>query len=300
MLGRSPVAVMVLTVAVLALSAAPASAQVEGTADQAQARVDFPVYEITRRLGLPAFYKVEVPGSHPGCSGDVQSVRAELRRGKLLRIGRRWISMRQADSGCAVAAVGKRVRRVMIFGRRVTVRRYCAASMIDSCKGQPAERVYTMSFSLRAGSQRTFFAVSASRFSLRAMLRAVRSLRRVDLTRPVVHLTSFRSPDGEFWCGVPGPGGALPGQAFCVGLSPHRHGTVSEDGSVHLCNRAPCLPNFDAEAPKLADGQASAGGPFTCLAQAGAVTCTITEGEHAGKGFRIDASGAVEVSPAPG
>jgi hypothetical protein len=57
-----------------------------------------------------------------------------------------------------------------------------------------------------------------------------------------------------------------------------------------------CLPNFDQDPPRLADGQASELSGFRCLAQ-GAVTCTLTKGEHAGKGFGIDVSAVVEVSP---
>ena len=302
MLPRTPVAVMMLTAATIALLPASASARVEGTADQAQARVEFPVYEFTRTLGLPAFYGYVGDEGFKICDdGVAQVVRGELRRGSALRIGRRWISMRQTSERCAVETLGKHVRRVRLFGRSVIVGRHCVGRMVSSCKGQPASRrVHDMVFSRRSGSERTYFAVSASAMSIRAMLRAVRSLRRVDLARAVVHLTSFRSPDGNAWCGVAAPGDVLQDTAFCVWRDPHRHGTVSKDGTVDLCNQAPCLPNFDAKAPKLAEGQASAGFGFSCLAQAGAVTCTLTEGEHAGKGFRIDASGAVEVSPAPG
>jgi hypothetical protein len=296
--GRTPVAVMVLLVAAVALPSAPASAQVaDGTADQAQAASDFPVYEITRRLGLPPYYTAEFLEDHPGCSRDVQAVHVELRRGSQLTNGRRWIAMRQADARCAVGAVGQRVRTVRIFGRRVTVRRYCAGYMVDSCKGQPASRrVHTMLFSLRAGSERTFIALSASRLSIRAMLRAVRSLRHVDLSRPVVHLTGFRSPDGNVWCTILMQDG---GNAFCGTRAADRYGRVRSDGRVVLCDQGTggCVQNWDFEAPLLAEGQASALHGFSCLARGGAVTCTLTEGEHAGKGFRIDASGVVEVSP---
>jgi hypothetical protein len=165
-----------------------------------------------------------------------------------------------------------------------------------------SRRVHTMTFSLGAGSERTFFALSASRMSIRAMLRAVRSLRRVDLSRPVVQLTSFLSSDGNAWWGIPGPGGVFTDSAFCVTFEPFRDAMVFEDGHVDLCDQEPggCIPNFDQDAPRLADGQASELSGFRCLAQGGAVTCTLTKGEHAGTGFRIDASGVVEVSaPAP-
>jgi hypothetical protein len=306
--GRSPVAgfsyTLALTVAAVVLSAAPAAATDAGreeTADQAQALSAFPVYTVTRAAGLPAYYETEVLEDHVFCDADVvRTVAVELRRGKLLTNGRRWIAMRQTDDRCAVGAVGKRVRTVRIFGRRVVVRRYCFGYMVNTCKGQPvSHRVHTMTFSLRAGSQRTFFALSASRMSIRAMLRAVRSLRRVDLSRPVVQLTSFLSPDGNAWCGVPGPGGVFPDAAFCVTFQPFRDGIVGKDGHVDLCDQDPagCIPNFDQDAPRLADGQASELSGFRCVAQGVAVTCTLTKGEHAGKGFRIDTSAVVEVSP---
>jgi hypothetical protein len=293
--GRSPVAGLILSVAV-AFSAAPASAQApEGTADEAQAASDFPVYAFTRRLGLPAYYGAQVLEDHPGCSGDVQAVAVQLRRGDIT-FGQRWITMRQAASRCALDDVGgKRVRRVRILGRRVTVRYYCWARMVDSCKGRPAETIYTMTFSLRDGGQRTFIELSA-RLSIRQLLRAVRSLRRVDLSRPVLALENFRSPDGNTWCTIAAHDGSY---AFCGTRAVDRSGRVISDGMVVLCDQATggCVQNWDFEAPLLAEGQASERAGYRCLAQAGAVTCTRTESEHVGKGFRIDANGVVEVSP---
>jgi hypothetical protein len=302
MLGRTPVAVMALTVAAVAFAPASASAQGrEETADQAQALSEFPVYTVTRAAGLPAYYSTEVLEDHPFCEDEVvRGVHVELRRGKLLRFGRRWIAMRQTDERCAVGTVGKPVRRVRLFGKRVMVRRHCLGRQVTSCKGMPvSRRVHTAVFSIRAGAERTWLAVSASNMSVRAFVRAMRSLRAVDLTRPVVQLTSFLGADGNAWCGVPGPGAVSDDLAFCVWRDPFRHGMVSEDGSVDLCNQAPCLPNFDVDAPQLTAGQVSEGPGFRCEVQAAAVTCTITGGEHAGKGFTIDASGAVEVT-APG
>ena len=301
--GRTPAAVLVLTVAAVALSAAPAPAQFEGTADQAQARSDFPVYEITRRLGLPASYGTGVLEDHPGCSGEVQTVAAELRRGPVA-MGRRWITMRQANSRCAVAAAGKRVRRVRVFGRRVMVRYYCWARMVDSCKGRPAETIYTMTFSLRDSGQRTFIELSA-RLSVRAMLRAVRSLRRVDLSRPVVALNHFRSPDGRILCSIydyDEPDGRY---AFCAtggelnSSDPSRSARVSPDGTLELCDQDPfgCIHQWDSSAPLLAAGQTARFGRFTCTEQAGAITCTVADDEHAGKGFRIDLAGVAAISP---
>ena len=296
--GRSPVAGLVLAVAALAAAPASASAQVEGTADQAQARSGFPVYEITRQLGLPSFYRVEALQDNAGCDGDAEAVRAQLRRGREVRMGRNWLSMYQGNSRCVGHVSGyRRVRRVMVLGQRVTVRRYCQAPPVDSCAGFPAERVYTMRFSLRAGGQRTFISLSAGRISLRAVLRAVRSLRRVDLSRPVVALTDFRSPDGGIFCMMrdeePSP------YAACIDFDPHRSAYLGPDGTVDLCDQDPlgCIPQFDVSAPRLQAGQSSRFGQFTCAEAAGAITCTVADGEHAGKGFRIDANGVAAVSP---
>jgi hypothetical protein len=74
---------------------------------------------------------------------------------------------------------------------------------------------------------------------------------------------------------------------------------VFKDGLVELCDQDPygCTSNFDSDAPRLADGQASTLSGFRCVAQGVAVTCTLTKGEHAGAGFRIDANAVVAVSP---
>lgn len=301
--GRSPVAALSLIVALACAAALPAAASAQRqTADQAQALSPFPVYTVTRPAGLPAHYETEVLEDFPFCDADVvRAVGVELRRGKLLTNGRRWIAMRQAEDRCAAhSTVGKRVRTVRLFGRRVVVRRYCFGYMVNTCKGQPvSHRVHTMNFSLRAGSERTFFALSASRMSIRAMLRAVRSLRRVDLTRPVVELSEFMSPDEAIFCQIQDT--TEPHFTWCVMHEPFRSGTVGADGSVDVCNMDPngCIPGGGSGVPVLHPGQTSRLAGFACTAEAVAITCTIAKGEHAGKGFRIDASGVVEVSPAP-
>jgi hypothetical protein len=300
--GRSPVAAFSLILALACAAALPAVASAQGgeqTADQAQALSPFPVYTVTRPAGLPAHYETELLENHLSCEPDVvHAVGVELRRGRLLTNGRRWIAMRQAEDRCAVGAVGKRVRTVRLFGRRVVVRRYCFGYMVNTCKGQPvSHRVHTMIFSLRAGSQRTFFALSASRMSIRAMLRAVRSLRRVDLSRPVVQLREFMSPDQAIFCQIWDT--TEPHYTWCVMRQPFRSGIVDADGSVDVCNMDPngCIPGGGSGVPVLRPGQTSRLAGFACTAEAVAITCTIAKGEHAGKGFRIDANAAVEVSP---
>jgi hypothetical protein len=299
--GRSPVAAFSLIVALACASALPAAASAQGgevTADQAQAFAAFPVYTVTRPAGLPAHYQTEVD-VFPFCDADgVRAVRVELRRGKLLTNGRRWISMRQAEDRCAArGSVGKRVRTVRLFGRRVVVRRWCFGHMVNSCKGQPvSHRVHGITFSLRAGSERTFFSLDAS-MSIRAMLRAVRSLRRVDLSRPVVQLREFMSPDQAIFCQIWND--TKPHFTWCVMGEPFRSGSVSADGSVDVCNMDPngCIPGGGSGVPVLSAGQTSRLAGFTCTAEAAAITCTVAKGEHAGNGFRIDANAAVELSP---
>jgi hypothetical protein len=300
--GRSPVAVFSLIAALACAAALPAVASAQAgevTADTAQAFAAFPVYTVTRPAGLTAHYETEVLEDEVPCAADVvRTVRVELRRGKLLTNGRRWITMRQADRRCAVpGSVGKRVRTVRIFGRRVVVRRWCFGYMVNSCKGQPvSHRVHAITFSLRHGSQRTFFSLDAS-MSIRAMLRAVRSLRRVDLTRPVVELREFMSPDQKIFCQI--ENATKPPFTWCVMGNPFRSGAVDADGAVSVCNQDPngCIPGGGSGVPALSAGQTSRLGVFSCTAEAVAITCTVAKGAHKGTGFRIAADGATVVSP---
>jgi hypothetical protein len=297
--GRSPVAAFSLIVALACAAALPAVASAQAgevNADQAQAFAPFPVYTVTRPAGLPAHYRTEVLEDHPFCEGHVvHAVEVDLGRYKLSR-AQRWIGMRQTDDRCAVhGTVGKPVRTVKLFGRRVVVRRWCLQPRVTTCKGQPvSHRVHTIKFSLRAGSERTFFYLDATRMSIRAMLRAVRSLRRVDLTRPVVSLRDFMSPDQAIFCQI-----SDTTYTWCVISQPFRSGSVNADGSVFVCNMDPngCIPGGGSGAPVLHAGQTSRLAGFACTAEAAAITCTVAKGAHAGHGFRIDANGAVEVSP---
>jgi hypothetical protein len=300
--GRSPVAALSLIVVLSCAAALPAAASAQAgevTADQAQAFAPFPVYTVTRPAGLPAHYRTDVLEDHPFCDADVvHAVEVELRRYKLSR-AQRWIGMRQTDDPCAVhGTVGKPVRTVKLFGRRVVVRRWCLQHRVTTCKGQPvSHRVHTIKFSLRAGSERTFFYLDATRMSIRAMLRAVRSLRRVDLTRPVVSLREFMSPDQAIFCQISDT--SKPHFTWCVISQPFRSGIVNADGSVDVCNMDPngCIPGGGSGVPVLHPGQTSRLAGFACTAEAAAITCTVAKGAHAGHGFRIDANGAVEVSP---
>jgi hypothetical protein len=152
---------------------------------------------------------------------------------------------------------------------------------------------------LRADGRRVRVDMVAGRMPLSLALRAFRSVRRVDVTRPVVELMSFRSPDGTIWCRIGSPD-AVSERAYCATLDTDRSGHVSKDGTVELCDKGPfgCRQNWDFSSPRLAVGQTSALNGFACLATlAGHVRCTLTEGEHAGKGFSIEAASVSEVSP---
>jgi hypothetical protein len=295
--GRSPVAAFSLIVALACAAALPASASAQGgevSADTAQAFAPFPVYTVTRPAGLPAHYRTEVLEDFPFCDADVvRAVRVQLRRGKMRNNARRFIGMLQTDDRCVVhGTVGQPVRTVTLFGRRVVVRRWCLRHGATTCN-----RLHTIKFSLRAGSERTFFYLEATRMSIRAMLRAVRSLRRVDLTRPVVSLREFMSPDQATFCQIDDT--TKPYYTWCVMSQPFRSGIVDADGSVGVCNMDPngCIPGGGSGVPVLHSGQTSRLAGFACTAEAAAITCTVVKGEHAGHGFRIDANGAVEVSP---
>ena len=84
-----------------------------------------------------------------------------------------------------------------------------------------------------------------------------------------------------------------------AGSVPDRSAWLSPEGTVDLCDQDPsgCFQNWDSSAPRLAAGQTSRFGRFACSEQAGAITCTVAKGEHAGAGFRIDAAGVVALSP---
>jgi hypothetical protein len=299
--GRSPVAVFTLIVALAFAAALPAVASAQAgevTADTAQAFAAFPVYTVTRPAGLPAHYRTEVLDDQPFCEGRVvRSVHVELRRYKLSR-AQRWIGMRQTEDRCAVhGTIGKPVRTVKLFGRRVVVGESCLQHG-GTCKGEPvSHRVHTIKFSLRVGSERTFFYLDATRMSIRAMLRAVRSLRRVDLTRPLVELREFMSPDQNIFCQI--ENATKPPFTWCVMGTPFRSGAVDADGAVSVCNQDPngCIPGGGSGVPALSAGQTSRLGGFSCTAEAVAITCTVAKGAHKGTGFRIAADGATVVSP---
>ena len=305
--GRTPVAVMVAAFSALALvSAAPASALTVATVDQAAASVDFPVFEITRAASLRVrtFTVRYDAGEEENCMPGSKPVLFDYRRQH--SPSQRWIQLGQSAKPCRPAsAPGHKVRRIRVLGRRVTIRRYCAGARLD-CQLHPrADGVYAAQFWLRSGDQRTQLSVqAAARVGLRGVVRALRSLRLVDLPRPVVALDQFRSPDGRIFCMMYDDDEHGARYVVCAtgdpaGSDPRRSASLSTDGTVGLCDQDPlgCFPNWDAAVPLLAAGQTTRFGRFTCTEQVGAVTCAVADGEHAGKGFRIDVAGVEAISP---
>lgn len=304
MLGRTPVAGLVLGLtAVAGLLPSVAFAQTgSGTVDQAAAGVRFPVFQFTRTLGYPVstvdtrdYSQVRACRGRAGQRVEVLHDERPVRGRK-----RRWLFVGSAARPCPGSLIGYRVRRVRVLGKRAWLRGYCLRPD-DECSGTVRDtRRYSVSMRLRADGQSTRVDMAAGRMPLRLALRAFRSVRRVDITRPVVELTNFRSPDGAIWCGL--PVAEWSEFAFCGTRKISRAGRLYEDGHVDLCDQAPggCLQNWDFEAPMLAVGQTSSLNGYACVAVlAGQVSCTLTEGDHAGRGFTIDAGSVREIVPPP-
>ena len=309
--GRSPVAALMFTVAVAVACAAAlpgaASAQGPTTLDQAMASVGFPVYEITRAPGLPRRPSSLIDHTgEPGCPNRSRSVHTDY----LPRAHRhvtRWLRLTQYGKPCRPNdPAGKKVRRIKVLGQRVTIHLYCAGTPL-ACPHSPRRNgTYVAEFYLRSGGRRTQLIFNAAaRVGLRGVVRALRSLRLVDVTRPVVSLYDFRSPDGGIFCMLRDDK-TVPSvrYAFCAAGDrsrsvPERSAWLGPDGTVSLCDQDPlgCWQNWDATTPRLAAGQTSRFGRFTCTEQAGGITCTLADGEHAGAGFRIDSAGVTAVVP---
>jgi hypothetical protein len=256
------------------ISAGPAAAQ---TWDQAAGEVAFPVFEPARALGLRA--SVETAFCDASSS---RSARAVYRRpGSRKRL--RFSEYRRAR--CADAGESQVVKTVRIHHRTVKVRVSCH-SPGPRCHVSDGRKNGWLMYLRRRG---TIIQFTARHISLRALLRVARSLRRVDLTRPTVHLTGFLSPDRGIWCGIDAD------EAWCATKSGRFRGAVAADGTVSLCQDAgyPCIQNWDDSAPVLQAGQRTVFEGFACTAESAAMTCTVQ-----GKGFHIDAAG-VRAVPGP-
>ena len=125
-----------------------------------------------------------------------------------------------------------------------------------------------------------------------------------------LRLANFLSPDRRVWCGL-GEGR----HPFCVagqtsqGLGfPSASAELEAGGKVRLCfvaqgSEAPlfhgfpegCAQNWDANAPILGYRQQSELEGVLCTSATNGITCIKVSGAGNGKGFRINASEAVEV-----
>lgn len=286
MLMRASV-VAVLSAFSLLCAAAPASAQPTPTTwDEAAAFARFPVWRPDRTLGLRG-----QAGTRTCEFGDVpQVVHATYRkRGSRKRFA---LVEHLVGSSCGNPEVWDAVRVVRIGGRRVVIRG--SGVGLSATLVQPAQRWHG-----GERARRTSIHATALGFSLRAFVRMLRSLRVVDVQRPTVNLRGFLSSDGSVWCGI---GGRFDDGRWCSSHDPPYGAHVSPDGALVLCGAAApavplCIQNWDENAFRLSDGQSSDIGGFVCRDAAGAVTCTVKEGDAAGIGFRVDVTGSAAVGP---
>jgi hypothetical protein len=123
-------------------------------------------------------------------------------------------------------------------------------------------------------------------------------------------LHEFLSPDRKVWCEISaessfcGLGQTSDGGGYPSGLAQLQPG-----GKVTICFIAKeaearlffgvaqgCLQNWDASAPVLRSGQSTELSGVLCSSAANGITCIDVAGSADGRGFRVSASEAVEVS----
>src|SRR3954451_21747182 len=235
--GRAPVAgvVLVLVLAGLAGLAPTAAAQTFGTVDQAAASVPFGVFVPGRRFGT-SLDEVTVPdqsGFH-GCLAREKTVVVSYTR----RRPRRSMSVMETAKPCYAAHPdGVKARRVRVLGRRVTIWRFCAGTAYACSHERRGDSFLTAVLWLRSPAGRTRVEFTAAQMSMRQTVRALRSLRLVDLTRPIVQLTEFMSPDQAIFCQIQVR--TQPHYTWCVMNEPFLSGEVGADGGVDVCNMDP-------------------------------------------------------------
>ena len=116
---------------------------------------------------------------------------------------------------------------------------------------------------------------------------------------------SFTSPNRSIGCTLTaGAGKTNPDSVFCGWTDGERSHTVTMaangtltpciNPAVQLVNRCTVTPMTGAVA--LGYGQTASLGPFNCLAEAQAITCTVAP---AGKGFTMNMAGILPVLPPP-
>jgi len=116
---------------------------------------------------------------------------------------------------------------------------------------------------------------------------------------------SFTSPNRSIGCTITaGAGKTNPDEVFCGWTDGERSHTVTMaangmldpciNPAVELVNRCTVTPLTGAVA--LGYGQTASLGPFSCLAEAQAITCTVAP---AGRGFTMNKAGILPVMPPP-
>ncbi|HEY2499971.1 MAG TPA: hypothetical protein VGI68_00745 [Mycobacterium sp.] len=102
---------------------------------------------------------------------------------------------------------------------------------------------------------------------------------------------SFYSPSHNISCEIDYQRGAgMPDMTYCQIASPqHLQQSVHMDptGAFTVCTGETCLGNPGLGQATLAYGQTAGIGPFSCLSEAGGITCRVTSG----RGFTISSSG---------
>jgi hypothetical protein len=278
----------VTVVVALLLGVGDAAAQDgEVTWDQAAARMPFPVYEPTVRLGME--------------EGTVRADYCELfERGYWFVSGgyrkpgsRQVFGFVQGRGLCGTPRVYQRVTKARINGRVWDVSVYCPE---DRCRVRVKDgprRGWSIIFRLPGGTR---LHLTASGVSLKAFLRVARGFKRVDLTRPVINVGTFLSPDRRVWC-------TLGDEVFCVTQAsplnpyPHFSGRLTANGTFTACHGTGpgdvCAQNWDSSARALTLGQTVELGGYRCAAGAGGITCTVIA---TGRGFVINAAGVTELT----
>lgn len=117
-----------------------------------------------------------------------------------------------------------------------------------------------------------------------------------------LHMPQFLSPDRSVWCVLEDRTcGTYP-------KPPTRSAEVDDQGHDAFCDvpelitppagheAAGCFQNWNSQAPVLAYGQSDLYNGLLCTSATDGITCTLVSGVGKGKGFRIEASEAVEVA----
>jgi hypothetical protein len=269
-----------IVVAVLLLGGIGAARAEAVTWDEAAAAQSYPVYQPARTLGLAGSVRTDLCG--PGF------ITAKYRaRGHRARL--------QIDEGspriCGNPGESRTVKRVRIRGHRTAIGVFCRNARCRM-KVKDGER-YGWVAGVKAG--RTLVVVQAFHVSLKTFLKIARSLERVDLARPTVHLSSVLSPDRHTWCTISRARAWCDTQTDYPAHFPEHSGEVHRDGSVAFCSGVDvntlCTQNWDAHAPALRVGQRTQRSGYTCEAVlADTVTCT-----RKGDGFTTNRTGVAEV-----